>query len=245
MNRISQSAFACILVLAVPIVTLAQHVSSGGHPSAPAPVNRSAPAPVYHPAAPPVTHPSNPGFGFPHGDIHGAPPPVHAPTTVRAPSGYHVAPQEGRIRVNPPHIPYPTGPYHNWRGPVVQNPHRWCWWCWNHGIVWYPVPYYWGGGFWGPWVWGAPGVVLFGSIIDYNDQEIYPSYEIGPSSPGAQLLADYGLTQTECGPPNLVVIWGPNNSVICAYPNNLVSPGNYELDPATLTIQSLNAPSNP
>jgi hypothetical protein len=51
-------------------------------------------------------------------------------------------------------------------------------------------------------------------------------------------LENYGLEQTECGPPNLVVIWGPDNSVICAYPNDLVGPGNYELDPETLTIVS-------
>jgi hypothetical protein len=112
-------------------------------------------------------------------------------------------------------------------------------------VIWYPVPYYWGGGFWGPWVIGVNSVPLFGSIVDYNDYQIFPSYQAGPSSPGAQLLVDYGLTQAECGPPNLVVIWGPNNSVICAYPNDLVSPGNYELDPATLTLQSLNAPAGP
>jgi hypothetical protein len=35
------------------------------------------------------------------------------------------------------------------------------------------------------------------------------------------------------------VIWGPDNSVICAYPNGLVGAGNYELDPATLTLRSL------
>ncbi|MFY9663523.1 MAG: hypothetical protein WAK19_03635 [Candidatus Cybelea sp.] len=43
---------------------------------------------------------------------------------------------------------------------------------------------------------------------------------------------------TSCVPPNLVVIWGPDDSVICAYPNNLVAPGNYKRDPATLTIVS-------
>jgi hypothetical protein len=108
-------------------------------------------------------------------------------------------------------------------------------------VIWYSVPSYWGGGFWGSWVTGATGASLSGSIVDYDDYQIFPSYQIGPNSPGAQLLIDYGLTQTECGPPNLVVIWGPNESVVCAYPNDLVSPGNYELDPATLTLQSLNA----
>jgi hypothetical protein len=80
------------------------------------------------------------------------------------------------------------------------------------------------------------GAGLYGSIINYPNQAIYPSYQTQVTSPGAQLLANYGLQQTQCGQPNLVVIWGPDNSVICTYPNNLVSAGNYELDPATLTL---------
>jgi hypothetical protein len=51
-------------------------------------------------------------------------------------------------------------------------------------------------------------------------------------------LQNYGLQQTPCGPPDLVVIWGPDNSVICAYPNNLVGPGNYGVDPSSLTLIS-------
>jgi hypothetical protein len=82
-------------------------------------------------------------------------------------------------------------------------------------------------------------VAPYGAITDDRDSNVYPSYGVGASSPGAQLLDDYGLTQTQCGPPNLVVIWGPDNSVICAYPNDVVSAGIYELDPATLTLQSL------
>jgi hypothetical protein len=225
-------------------MALAQGASSG-HSSASAPVYHPS-APTYHPApAPPVSHPSNPtGFGFPPHDVNGGPTQVH-PSPVHAPSGYHVAPQQSVVRSYPPHVPYRTGPYQSWRGPIVSNPRHWRGWGWNHRVIWYPVPYYWGGGFWGPWVTGVTGAPLFGSIVDYNDYQIFPSYQVGPSSPGAQLLVDYGLTQTECGPPNLVVVWGPNNSVICAYPNDLVSPGNYELDPATLTLQSLNAPAGP
>jgi hypothetical protein len=34
------------------------------------------------------------------------------------------------------------------------------------------------------------------------------------------------------------VIYGPNNSVICAYPNNLVAAGNYSVDSQTLTLVS-------
>jgi hypothetical protein len=34
------------------------------------------------------------------------------------------------------------------------------------------------------------------------------------------------------------VIYGPNSSVICARPNNLVSAGNYSVNTNTLTITS-------
>lgn len=85
---------------------------------------------------------------------------------------------------------------------------------------------------------GLAAALTFGSIIDNQNQVFYWSYQITADSPGAELLQNYGLAQTQCGPPNLVVIWGPNNSVICAYPNNLVASGNYELDPTTLAIAS-------
>ncbi len=148
-----------------------------------------------------------------------------------------------RTVANYPHASYTTGggPYYGrFHGPVIVNPRHWNGaWGWNRGVVWRPVPTYWAGGFWGPLaVATLTTALLYGSIADYNAQVIYPSYQIQPDSPGAQLLQNYGLQQTPCGPPNLVVIWGPNNSVICAYPNNLVGPGNYELDPSTLTIVS-------
>lgn len=122
---------------------------------------------------------------------------------------------------------------------MIYNPYRWGRWGWNRGFIWYPVHIYWGGGFWGRWGLSMNNLAPYGAITDYRDSDVYPSYGVGPSSPGAQLLVDYGLTQTQCGPPNLVVIWGPDNSVICAYPNDLVSAGHYELDPATLSLQSL------
>jgi hypothetical protein len=96
---------------------------------------------------------------------------------------------------------------------------------------------YWGGGFWGPFALGAlTDALLFGSIADDREQLIYPSYQVEPDSPGEQLLQDYGLQQTQCGQANLVVIWGPDNSVICAFPNYSVAPGEYEVDPSTFTL---------
>jgi hypothetical protein len=167
----------------------------------------------------------------------------------RAPSSFnfshdinagHVAP------VTPAHANVSGGPFRgSFRGPVIGNPRHWGGWGWNHGVIWNPSSLYWGGGFFGPFAFGAlTGALLYGSVIDDQDQAIYPSYQVEPSSPGAQLLQNYGLTQTPCGPPNLVVIWGPDGSVVCAYPNDMVSAGNYELDPSTLTLTS-SAPPPP
>ena len=248
MNRFLRGVLSLALIFGVPAAASAQthggghtsgggggHASSGGggHVSGgggrvsapPAPV--TAPVQSQHgftfpnepnvrPVTPqhPVTRPVSPGTGANHGT-----------------AGYTRAPFNGNVT---------GGPYHGqFHGRVIYNPRRWGGWGWNRGVRWYPAPIYWGGGFWGPFaISGLTVGILFGSIVDYQDQTIYPSYQTQPSSPGAQLLQNYGLQQTECGPPNLVVIWGPDNSVICAYPNDLVAPGNYELDPETLSIVS-------
>jgi hypothetical protein len=102
-------------------------------------------------------------------------------------------------------------------------------WYWNRGIAWAPSPAYWGGGFWG----------LFSLNLAFNEPA--PAnyyYQVTPSSPGAQLLANYGLTQTDCNQPNLVDIIGPDGSEICAYPNDEVGPGQYNVDPSTLSLIS-------
>jgi hypothetical protein len=109
-------------------------------------------------------------------------------------------------------------------------------WGWNGGYAWYPAPTYWGGGFWGPFAVGVTSAAVYGTIVANNTT--YNSYQVQQDSPGAKLLQSYHLTQTPCGPPGLVVIYGPNNSVICADPNNLVSAGNYSLNTQTLTITS-------
>jgi len=102
-------------------------------------------------------------------------------------------------------------------------------WYWNRGIAWAPSPAYWGGGFWG----------AFAINLAFNEPA--PAnyyYQVAPSSPGAQLLANYGLTQTDCDQPNLVDITGPDGSEICAYPNDEVGPGQYNVDPSTLSLVS-------
>ncbi len=95
-------------------------------------------------------------------------------------------------------------------------------WVWNGGRVWAAAPGYWGGGFWGSLAIG----------LSFND------YVVQPSSPGAQLLANYGLQQTDCDQDNLVQIFGPDGSEICAYPNDEVGPGQYQVDPSTLSLVS-------
>jgi len=127
-----------------------------------------------------------------------------------------------------------------YHGATVNNPvyYGGSAWGWNAGVVWYPSPIYYGGAFWGAFALGAATTaVVYGSVIAANNVTL-TSYQIQPSSPGAKLLASYKLTQTPCGPPNLVVIFGPNSSVICAFPNAIVAAGNYSVDPTTLSIVS-------
>jgi hypothetical protein len=110
-------------------------------------------------------------------------------------------------------------------------------WGWNTGVAWYPAPNYWGGGFWGAWALGAATAAAWGTVV-YNNQTL-TSYQVQPDTPGAKLLASYHLTQTPCGRPGVVVIYGPDDSAICATPNNLVSAGAYNLDASNLTIVSV------
>jgi hypothetical protein len=243
MKRFFRGALALVLTVSTPIAALAQHGGSSGggsHYSAPPP---RAAAPPPRPAAPPP-RPAQPGFSLPHDVAHPAPPvyPAHpgAPTAGRPMTpGRPIVPPPGHAVVRAPSALPPR-----YTAPAIRNPHNWNSWGWNHGRTWYPAPIYWGGGFWGPFALGAlTGAFLYGSLVDYPDQIIYPSYQIQPLTPGAQLLQNYGLTQTPCGPPNLVIIWGPGDSVICAYPNDLVSAGNYQVDPTTLTLVS--APAQP
>jgi hypothetical protein len=128
-----------------------------------------------------------------------------------------------------------------YHGAVVGNPvyHGYPVWGWNGGTAWYPAPIYYGGGFWGPYAIGVTTAALYGSIVAANNATI-ASYQVQQSSPGAKLLTSYQLTQTPCGPAGLVVIYGPNSSVICAHPNQLVAAGNYSVNSSNLTIVSQN-----
>ncbi len=92
-------------------------------------------------------------------------------------------------------------------------------WGWNGGNAWYPASGYYGGGFWGAMAIGVTSAAVYGSIVGANNTT-YNSYQVEPNSPGSTFLSNYQLVQVQCGPANLVVVYGPQNSVICASPNN-------------------------
>lgn len=244
-----RSFTAMVLMLTLPLPALAQQHGGGKPPSGggsrpAAPAQRpAAPPPQTRPAAPPPqTRPAQPGYNL-KPDTQRPPnnapnrPPVNNPG-YRPPPPNTTRPDQPITR--PPNPAYRPPNYRPTRPPVViVNPiyHGRPAWGWNRGYAWYPAPAYWGGGFWGTLAIAATSAAVFGYIYGSSGDQ-YVSYQVQPNSPGAQLLQAYQLTQTPCGPPNLVVIYGPDNSVICAYPNNLVSAGTYNVDPSTLTISS-------
>lgn len=249
MTRRLRSCVVVLLAIVLPCAALAQRGGrppggGGVRPSAPmsrpapppaaarpAPVTRTvAPAPAPRPPAP-----SGGGFNFQR-DL-GPRPAAPAPSAQRVTQPIARGPGFARA----PFTPGGAGPNHGgFHGRPIANPHPWNGsWGWNRGVAWTPVHTYWGGGFWGGFALAALGAaVLFGAIDDQQAQLEYPSYQVLPDSPGALLLQNYGLQQTPCGPPGLVVIWGPDNSVICAFPNQNVGPGNYGIDFSTLTLIS-------
>ncbi len=122
----------------------------------------------------------------------------------------------------PGHDPYVHPGYYGRFDHPIYGYRRYDAWAWNHGAAWAPVGTYWGGGFWGPVALGVP----FGVAIT-----------IGVDSPGYLVFQNYGLVQAPCvAGAGLVFIYGPNGSVICATPDAMVAPGNYNIDPATLQL---------
>jgi hypothetical protein len=135
-----------------------------------------------------------------------------------------------------PSTPRGGWPREHGAGFVVANPrYHGSAWGWNNGNVWGGYSDYWGDGFWGPF---ALGSLTGAYIVGDDSQDSLPYYQVAANSPGAQLLANYQLTQTPCGPSNLVVINGPNGGTICAYPNTTVAPGSYTIDESSLTLTS-------
>lgn len=92
---------------------------------------------------------------------------------------------------------------------------------------------------------GVTSAAVYGAIVDEDTDVTYNSYEVQSGTPGATFLTTYQLTQTQCGPPNLVVVYGPENSVICAQPNSNVGEGSYRLDTVTLDLIPIKGPPAP
>ena len=178
------------------------------------------------------------------------PGPIHTlPAPTRRP-GQRPTP---RPTINPWHPnrkPYWRAPAPGWRRPawayaprptwyrttvyrtnyVLVNPRPYASnWAWNGGYQWYPQTNYWGGGFWGPF---AAFSLLAGQAIWNQNRYTAPSY----AYPGWYLYQNYGLQPVACGPQNLVYIYGPNNGVMCAYPNQYVMGGVYYVDPGSLQL---------
>jgi hypothetical protein len=157
------------------------------------------------------------------GGSHAAPPAHSAPAPRSAPPEHQPVRPPGTTPVQPLPIYRARTPVNNppsKGGRPLPNPNNYQPWGWNGGDTWVGFDGYWGNGFWGPLAYGLGAA----------------SYLVAPGSPGAKLLQAYELTQTPCGPPGLVEIYGPDGSEICAFPNALVAPGQYYIDPDTLTL---------
>jgi hypothetical protein len=113
---------------------------------------------------------------------------------------------------------------------------------WNGGMMWAPAYGYYGGGFWGAMAIGVTSAAVFGAIVD-EEGDTYNSYTVQEGTPGATFLSTYNLTQVKCGPPGLVVVYGPENSVVCATPNEYVGEGQFRLDTVTLDLIPLKTAS--
>jgi hypothetical protein len=121
----------------------------------------------------------------------------------------------------------------------VVNPRAGNWggaaWGWNGGRAWVPNTGYWGGGFWGGIAAGALVTGVTSAIVNSNNQPDYVVIE--QSSPGYTLFDSYGLSQVPCvDSGNLVYIYGPQESLMCANPNSMVPAGEYEVSPDNLTL---------
>jgi hypothetical protein len=159
------------------------------------------------------------------------PPRPIAPWKPNRPPAYR-PPNTGWQR--PPWANYPRPPWANNgnRRPnyILVNPRPYNGnWGWNNGNPWTARPTYWGGGFW-----GAFSLFSLAAGAAIWSQNRYTTPSVG--APGYYLFENYGLQAAPCGRQNLVYIYGPNNSVMCAYPNQYVQTGTYYVDPVTLQL---------
>ena len=123
------------------------------------------------------------------------------------------------------------------RNNVVVNPRGWGSWGWNNGRPWSPNYNYWGGGFWGSFAAGAAVTGLTAAAINAANDDSPEYIVIQEGSPGNTLFSSYGLVQVQCVEGNnLVFIYGPQDSLICATPNSSVIAGYYDVNPTDMTL---------
>ena len=123
------------------------------------------------------------------------------------------------------------------RNNVVVNPRGWGSWGWNNGRPWSPNYNYWGGGFWGSFAAGAAVTGLTAAAINAANDDSPEYIVIQEGSPGNTLFSSYGLVQVQCVEGgNLVFIYGPQDSLICATPNSSVVAGFYDVNPTDMTL---------
>jgi hypothetical protein len=249
-------AISCAAASAEPAAAMGTResavVAQQASPAPTRPPARPAARPTARPPARPTAAPPARPNQRPPAQATARPParPTPAPPrpTARPPARPTPRPTANPWRPNrpPQHRPPPSG----WQRPNWANQPRPPWahnngfrpnyvlvnprfagrpWGWNNGLQWYARPNYWGGGFWGPFA-------LFTLTVGQALWEQNRFYEPGLGSPGWWLFQNYGLVPARCGPQNLVYIYGPNDSVMCAYPNMYVQAGFYYVDPATLQL---------
>ena len=123
---------------------------------------------------------------------------------------------------------------------IINPRNRWINWGWNNGDRWYPNDNYWGGGFWGNFLLEALARGIINSIVySGNNNNNYPAYvTLQPNSPGYYLFDSYGLTQAQCDDQeeDLVYVYGPQDTLVCAYPTETVIAGSYDADPQDLIL---------
>ena len=110
-------------------------------------------------------------------------------------------------------------------------------WGWYGGRPWYGDYNYWGGGFWGGFAVGAFTTAVTGAIINSSNDNDTNYVVIEKDTPGYTLFSSYNLVQVQCNTSeDLVFIYGPQDTLMCATPNTYVSSGYYDVDQENLVL---------
>ncbi len=111
-------------------------------------------------------------------------------------------------------------------------------WRWYGGRRWSPNQKYWGGGFWGSFIINPTIRVIRQQTNTYDSYSKFTNYqEIEQNAPGDELFKNYQLTQVRCDVnQDLVFVYGPSDTLMCAIPNDKVPAGQYYIDIEDLVL---------